>query len=520
MPILTDALRRILAAHGLSPEHSPAAEAEAAALVAAPGLDDPALVDLTALPLVTIDELTSKDLDQAVAVEAAGDGHVVWYALADASWYVQPGTALWDEAMQRGTSFYLPGLVAPMLPRSLSEGIVSINEGVDRRALVFRMNLDSGGNCTATRLIRARVHSHQKLAFSQVQSFLDGQQSPIVDPAIQASLRQLKVVGERRMVLADERHVIRFRRREIALSQSKDGLAFVALGDLRNHVEQYNEQISLLVNMEGAKFLHSGADLAHVHPIYRVHAPPGAERLDALKDQLDGLIRTRKLGPEWVWDPQRERLAAYLDRLPQDGAPGRIARAIHRQAMMTGGTAVFASAPGVHHGVGADFYARFSAPMREIVGIFLHEEAVERLVGHDLPHAAGVPDDATLREAVIVSSNRAHELQRLLDNEVNRLVLDQLFEAARIADKPLSATVMGINPAKVYVQLDDPPIDVKIYVPDLERRHGAAFAQRDGAALRRREDNKAIVKIGDAVQVRVIEHDKGRDRWVLDVTRA
>src|SRR5262245_54480935 len=106
-------------AAGLPRDFPPAVEAEVDAYLAAPGLDDPALADRGAIPFVTIDGPGTRDLDQAVHVEAAGAGFRLRYAIADASYYVRPGTALFDEALRRGASFYLPGMSVPMLPRAL-----------------------------------------------------------------------------------------------------------------------------------------------------------------------------------------------------------------------------------------------------------------------------------------------------------------------------------------------------------------------------------------------------------------
>ena len=100
------------------------------------GTDDPSLKDLTALPYITIDNDNSMDLDQAMHIEplTAKGGYLVSYALADGAYFVTPGTPLFDHALVRGgSSFYLPTKCIPMLPRKLSEDIMSLNEGVDRR---------------------------------------------------------------------------------------------------------------------------------------------------------------------------------------------------------------------------------------------------------------------------------------------------------------------------------------------------------------------------------------------------
>jgi ribonuclease R len=497
-------LRDLLAGEDLTPEHPPEVEAEASACT--PDTADPALVDRTALPFVTIDEVESRDLDQAVLVKPDGDGHVVFYAIADASHFVKPGTALFAEALRRGTSVYLPGLVAPMLPRRLSEDVISLGPDVERRALVFTMRLDRGGRRVDARVERARVRSRAKLAFGHVQAFYDG--APLVDTsgkavtddAVLASLRELAVVGRRRLTLADERHVVPFRRVEVQVNVGARG--FIALEDPRYDIERYNEQISLLCNVVGGELLKSAA--AHVQAIWRIHEPPSGERLQSLASRINELVDERGLPESFRWSPDDEGLDAYLRRLPHD----RVAAAIHRQAMVGGGSALFTAFPGAHAGIGADVYARFTAPMREIVGIFVHGEALERADGP-------VFGDEALREQVIASANRARQTQRRLDHAVNRLVLDALLAGALAEGSTKPGTVMGVTRDKVHVRLDDPPIDVKVYVGHLAGQCGPVELTPRGAALRCADGRSWA--LGDAVHLRVLGRDEERDRWKLAI---
>jgi ribonuclease R len=497
-------LRDLLAREDLTPEHPPEVEAEAAAFT--PDTADPGLKDLTGLPFVTIDEVSSRDLDQAVVVRAEGDGHVVHYAIADASRFVRPGSALFAEALRRGTSFYLPGLVAPMLPRRLSEDVISLGPEVTRRAVVFTMRLDGQGRCVDKRAERARVRSRAKLAFGHVQAFYDGEPlvdyrgAPVTDAAVLASLRELAVVGQRRLTLADERHVVPFRRVEVQVDLGARG--FIALEDPRYDVERYNEQISLLCNVVGAELLAAAA--SHVQAIWRVHEPPSSERLQALASRIGELVSERRLPPSFRWSPASEGLDAYLRRLPHD----RVAAAIHRQAMIGGGGgATFTAVPGAHAGVGADAYARFTAPMREVVGIFVHGELLER------PDA--LFGDEALREQVIASANRARDTQRRLDHAVNRLVLDALLAEMLERGIERGGTVMGVTRDKVHVRLDDPPIDVKVYVGHLAGQRGAIEVTPRGSALRCADGSSWA--LGDAVRLRVLGRDEQRDRWELAI---
>ncbi|MFK7927687.1 MAG: ribonuclease catalytic domain-containing protein [Myxococcota bacterium] len=500
---------------GHTPFLPDACEAEAAAWVKNPGIDDPNLVDLTHLPFVTIDYTTSKDLDQALFVERKGQNHVVWYALADAAYYVRPGSALLEEAIKRGATYYMPGLTIPMLPLALCEGLISINPNVDRRAMVFRMEIGRNGACKRTEVIRARVHSVAKLAYRHVQAWYDGGEAPTDNDGALQSLSALQSVGELRMAEAEARNVIRFRRREVDVKIADGSAPFLAREALRHDVERYGEQISLLTNVEGARLLADPTAGAHVHPVYRTHAPPQSQRLRQLQRQIDAIVRAHNLPPTWRWSGQRHAsLATYLRSLPRDGAHARIARVIEHMALFTGGRSGFSAEPAGHHGVGADVYARFTAPMREVVGIFVHKEAWEHLGAQTPTHNA---TDEALREQVIDAAGRAKSQQRALTQTSNRRCLDRMFQADLDGKAaPRGGTIMGFSRGKIRVELNDPPIQVKVYFPHLQEYIGTALRlTRDGSRVVEEKGGRRVVTLGDRVQVTVLRQDEDRDRWVL-----
>ncbi len=504
----------IAAANDLVPEHPPRVLAEVQDV--GDGTDDPELVDLTHLPFVTIDEPSSKDLDQALAVERVGDGYIVWYAIADAAHFCRAGSAVFEEALRRGSTFYLPGLVVPMLPKRLSEDLTSINPGVDRRALVFRVHLDGDGAVVETRIVRGRVHSRLKTWYDAVQAWFDGGELD-TDDEVRASLRLLADVGRARIARAEARDVVQYRRSELSIRWQGGQGTFCAMADPRNDVELWNEQISLLCNMEGARLLRDrgGPD---VQAIYRAHDPPTPEALDELSAQLSELVKVHRLNPEvWRWRRGDRGLKEFLQALPAEGAHGRIAKAVHRQAMMTTRGAVFTESPERHFGVGAEAYARFTAPMREIVGVFVHKEMWELLGSRPGERQA----DVALRERVIAASGEARSMQRKLDREANRVVLDQMFDAAlRGGQRTWSATVMGITRGKLHIQLDSPPIDVKVYKHHMVDELGVELiSSSDGAVLRERRTGDAVMAVGDAVELTVLGRDEQRDRWRLVARR-
>lgn len=515
---MNDALLQIVKDLDIRDGFDERVDAEVQALTANPGFDDPTLEDWTATPFVTIDNRSSRDLDQALFVRAVDGGFEVAYALADAAHFVPPGSALFEEALLRGASFYLPGASVPMLPRALSEGLVSLNPNVIRRALVFVCALDGAGEIRSTRVVRGRIRSQAKLAFEDVQDFYDEpDSSPISRAPYAESLRVLRTVGERRMHLAQSAHVVRYRRREVEVKAGAG--AFVALEAVRPLVELYNEQVSLLVNREGGRLLAHSKD-PRLQPIYRVHPAPDVEKLDALRALTAGVARVHGLDPD-VWILKAgETLNDLLERLPQTAPTLRIARAVERQAILVNMRSAFSIEPAQHFGVGAEVYARFSAPMREIVGIFLHKEMLELLRLEPAPDSAV---DVALRERVVSAANRSRDVQRKVNDRANRLVIDQLFAPDLAAQERPGhlGTVMGLSPSKVHVELDAPGLDVKVYVRDLGKMLGGKWLDlaEDGAALVTRDERAVVCAIGDRIEVRVVGHDRGQDRWIFELAR-
>ncbi len=511
-------LDRILREAGVRREFPPNVAEEVEAFVAQPGIDDARLVDLTDLPFVTIDEVESRDLDQALFLAETDGGYRVDYALADAAYAVPAESALFAESLKRGASFYLPGFAVPMLPRALSEGLVSLNPHVERRSLVVRTELDAKGTPTSSTMFRARIRSRDKLAYGDVDRWLAGETDTFDAAAYAPSLRLLKTIGELRIADQIERDVVQHHRRSTEVVVDANGnLEIVAVA--RRLVDRYNEQISLLCNIEGARFLrrHVQADL---QPVFKVHERPPESRVQELETLVEGVVAARGLDPEvWTWRSRRthgdagETLAAYLARIPVEGPGGDVGRAIHRQAIWINRRSEFTVEAAPHHGIGAEEYARFSAPMREVVGIFTHKEALEVL---DEISDQNVERDRALQAQVVEVSNRAKAIQSRIDKHAELIALDHFLEQDLERGRPVrEGLVMGLAKNKVYIDIEAPPLEVKLYGDDLVTllgdhpaltHHGAALAGPHG-----------VLTLGDRVGLRVKGRVKGR--WSFDVVR-
>lgn len=496
----------------LSDAFSAEIEAEVARHLASPGLDDPALVDFTSLPFVTIDGPNTRDLDQAVWAAATAGGFALRYAIADASYYVEPGSALHGEALRRGASFYLPGRSIPMLPRALSEGLVSLNPEVTRRALVFDIQLDGRGSVRDFTLVRGRICSRAKLTFEAVDAFVAGRARVPGPREIAPSLLAIAAIGELRAKHEDRAAMVRYQRAEIAVRVAADGRVIVDRAP-RTAIELANEQISILCNALGARFLQSGPGEL-VQPIYRIHDPPDPERVASFERLVGSVARTRGL-PDDPWLYRRaadQGIAGYLQHLPTSGPGARLARALHRQAMLLNGRSRFDAEPRAHFGVGEQVYSRFTAPMREIVGVHCHAQAIDRILGWS-PRSR--TDDEALRRAVIDAGNRAKDRQRMIDREIEARAVaavlgNDLAEPATRRPRR-TGTVVGFASGRIHVVLDDPPIDVRVPLAEQGKREGGWLEIIDDgarlvckAAAAASSTPDIVCRLGDAVRVTAI----------------
>src|SRR5918997_9020 len=151
--------------------------------------------DLRDLATVTIDGQDAKDFDDAISIERVGGGYRLWVHIADVTHYVRPESPLDREARRRGNAVYLPGTVAPMLPRQLSEDVCSLRPGEKKATVTVKIEVASSGQVKSSRAYRSLTASDARLTYEAVDAFLHGageiQQPELVRTAYELS-RKLK----------------------------------------------------------------------------------------------------------------------------------------------------------------------------------------------------------------------------------------------------------------------------------------------------------------------------------------
>lgn len=357
----------------------------------------PAL-DRTDIPLVTIDPPGSMDLDQALFVQPHGDGHRVYYAIADVAAFVTPGDAVDQEAHRRGETLYGADRTIPLHPRCLSEDAASLLPDQVRPALLWCIDLDDRGEGVAVDVRRARVRSRARLDYAGVQADIDaGRADPLWE--------QVRMVGERRMQRQHRLGAISLGlpEQEIGSADGEWTLTYRA----RLPVEDWNEQISLLTGMAAAHLMTTGGTGV-------LRTLPEADPRDVQR------LRHVAVGLDIDW-PATRSAADFINALDPSN-PTHVAMMVAATRLLRGADyATFtdgAPPDARRHAALAAEYTHATAPLRRLVDRYSSEICVALCAGTPVPDwvLAALPDlPATMREAGHRASRFEHAVLDLVE---------------------------------------------------------------------------------------------------------
>ena len=243
-------------------------------------------MDLRALPIFTIDSAETKDIDDAISLTKTPEGGFeLGVHIADVSNYVKPGSELDNEAFNRATSVYYADQVVPMLPKQLSNGICSLNEGVLRLAFSCLMHLDKDGNLIDYRFVKSIIRSRVKGVYSEINALLAGSADDELKGKYHEVLSQLPAMKElygHRARLRKERGCMDIESGEVKLILDEDGHCIDVKKRTSGESEAMIEEFMLLANQCAAHF----ARVKQIPFVYRVHEEPNAEKLERLHTLL------------------------------------------------------------------------------------------------------------------------------------------------------------------------------------------------------------------------------------------
>ncbi|CAJ6327669.1 ribonuclease R [Burkholderia pseudomallei] len=479
-------------------------------------------VDLRDVPLVTIDGEDARDFDDAVYCEPAavgrGEGFRLIVAIADVSHYVQPGSPLDADTVERSTSVYFPRRVIPMLPEKLSNGLCSLNPQVDRCVLACDMIINARGDIKAYQFYPAVIHSAARLTYTEVAAVLSNTKGPEAArrAELMPHLQHLYGVYKALFVARQKRGAIDFDTTETYIVCNAQGKIEQILPRQRNDAHRLIEECMLAANVCAADFLKRNK-----HPgLYRVHAGPTPEKLENLRAFLRDMGLTLGGGDT----PHASDYAALMAHI-RDRPDAQMLQPMLLRSMQQ---AVYSPDNIGHFGLAYDAYAHFTSPIRRYPDLLTHRAIYAILSGKK--YTPKSPEGVELNTAL---SPRARAMQREDDEargraRSNAAIWEELGlhcssnerradEASRDVEAWLKCYFMrdklgeeyggmvnGVTSFGIFVQLDALFIEGLVHVTEL----GADYFQYDEVKNELRGERTGIrYRLSDRVRVQVSRVD-------------
>lgn len=401
-------------------------------------------LDLRGEPIFTIDSKDAKDLDDAISVKRTDFGYTLGVHIADVSHYVKEGSAIDEEAINRGTSVYFADRVIPMLPEVLSNGACSLNAGTDKLAFSALIELDKEGHIIKYDFKKTIINSKVRGVYSEVNEILDGTASEEIlnkYAPVMESLMSAKELADILKANSAARGTMELDSGESKFILDENGICIDIMPRVSGEAEQLIEQMMVTANIAAAKF-----SLDHKLPfLYRVHGTPDPKRVEELVTllQLVGVPCKEIVKP----NPETQDFAAILDRVR--GLPCETL--VSQRLLRTMEKARYSTEETGHFGLALSDYSHYTSPIRRYPDTSIH-----RVLS---AFVEGMPAEEVRRRYAQFCETSATESSR---NEIRALIAERDAEDCYMAEymsqhigEHFEGTVSGVTMRGVFVRLEN-----------------------------------------------------------------
>ena len=413
--------------------------------------------DLRDVVMVTIDGEDAKDLDDAVSVSFDGEKYHLGVHIADVTNYVQENSALDREALKRGTSVYLVDRVIPMLPHALSNGICSLNEGVDRLALSCLMTVDQKGEITDYEICESVINVNKRMSYRVVQELLteDGLTEKVPQlgeedyreyAGLLPMFREMETLAGLLREKRQKRGSIDFDFPECKIYLDSEGRPTDIKPYERNTATDIIEDFMLAANETVAQHFY----WMELPFVYRVHDVPDADRLQKLASiisnfgySMKAVGRAKsKVGSEEIHPKEIQKLLAKIAGTPEEAMISRMALRSMKQAKYS------VECTG-HFGLACAYYCHFTSPIRRYPDLQIHRIIKEQLRGR-----MNEERTAHYRELLPEVAKHSSETERRADEaerETDKLKKVEYME--QHVGESFDGVISGVTGWGLYVEL-------------------------------------------------------------------
>ena len=448
--------------------------------------------------IFTIDGEDAKDLDDAVCVQKLENGNYkLDVHIADVSHYVQENTLLDKEALLRGTSIYMLNRVIPMLPRELSNGICSLNEGQDRYTLSVSMEIDNKGKIISSEVYKGIINVTRRMSYKDVQAILDNSNEEIVTK-YKDYIADFKLMEELAKILKEKRITKGYLNLDIPESKiilDQDGYAIDVCKYETTFANEIIEQFMLAANETIAeKFYWLKAPF-----IYRVHEEPDIEKVNELNKLLFNFGYKIHVKEGKIYPAEFSKILKEVEGKPEE-------KIVSNMILRTLKVAVYDSENKGHFGIASKYYCHFTSPIRRYPDLFIH-----RIISKYLKY------DYTMSEKQVEFYNKVAENdakqssdREKIATQVERNSID--IKKAEYMSKKIGeqyeGIISGVTQFGVFVELEN-TVEGLIRFENL----GDEYYEYDADhKILIGERTKETFNIGDKINIEVIDANKQEKR--------
>lgn len=452
--------------------------------------------DMRNVNFITIDGADARDFDDAINVERTGNGWLLRVAIADVSHYVPPDAdpdSLDQEALRRGNSWYFPKSVEPMLPKSLSNGLCSLNPGADRLAMLAEIPFDKHGNPGKPRFAPIVMRSKARLTYDQAADFFDGKKGEApaeIAPMLAEAHSLYRALAQKRR----DRGSLDFDLPEATYSFNQDGSLAEIKHASRNDAHMLIEEFMIAANEAVASWLE---DRKFIFP-YRAHPCPEAMKLAALLETLQKIsphILPHDVKADTLADPRALREIL----LKAKGTPSEYV--VNRLILRAMSQARYQTENVGHFALASPSYCHFTSPIRRYADLLVHRTLKASL---DPAKKADLPDEESLAKInahLNTQERKAIDCEREMAKRLACLLLGQKV------GETLTGSISGVAEFGLFVEFNELPAEGIIKIRELggdwfelDQRRQMLIGQNSGQTF----------QLGQPVKVRIEGIDEDR----------
>lgn len=469
--------RVTLARHALEQECPPAAEAWP--------LQDEGLVreDLTAEPFFTIDGEKTRDMDDALRVEASDDGWTMTVAIADPTAYVDESHPADKEARTRAFTVYLPGQNITMLPEALADDLCSLKPDVDRPVLACRLQVGRDGTLGEYRFFAATIRSQARLAYDDVSDWIEGRSGAEAPAApIAGQLEALADLARARAAWREANTLVFKDRPDYAFDLDDAGNVLGIVIEERRIGQRMIEEAMIVANACCADLLAKEIG----HGIFNVHNAFEPEKID----QAVEFLATQEIAVEreqLAELPRYKELRRTLDAREDAWLDARLRR--------FQGYTNMSARPGPHFGLGLPAYATWTSPIRKY-GDMVNHRLIKRVLKSE-----AAPAEASQQLTEQLTERR--RLNRMAERDVKDWLYVRYLGATIEKGEVFDADIIDIRRGGMRVRLTANGATAFVPTPLIHSdRNQMAIDDKEG---RIRIDGELRYQLGGSLRVKLVE---------------